>query len=154
MLKVLFSTSCSIKGNAYNVRICIDENSASDNILLTNDDFQLKSNPIDHLNYIRIEFELLNSEKIDSINKNDDTIPRAIILNKLLNIKRKELTQININYVEISELFLWTIKQIEVEIDSISGHQLYSILNENLLKLQDRPRSLLVFVNSQCGKGK
>jgi hypothetical protein len=113
----------------------------------------------DHLGYIRIEFEFLNSEKIDSIDKNDDTIPRTIILNKLLNIKRKETlsnttTQINLNYVEISELFLWIIKEIKIEIDSISGDQFYSILNENLLKIKDRPQSLLVFVNPQCGKRK
>lgn len=162
MLRVLFSTACSINDNAYNVRICIDGNSpehfppTSDNILLTNDSFQLKS---DHLGYIRIEFEFLNSKKIDSIDKNDDTIPRTIILNKLLNIKRKETlsnttTQINLNYVEISELFLWIIKEIKIEIDSISGDQFYSILNENLLKIKDRPRNLLVFVNPQCGKRK
>jgi hypothetical protein len=165
MSLILFSTSCYIKGNPYIVQICIDENSPEhslstlDNILLTNDNFQLKSDTVNNLTCIRIEFEFLTNEKINSINKNDDTIPRTIILNKLLNVKRienlsNESSQIHLNFVDISESFIWTVKQIELQTDSIASNQLCLILNENLLKLKNRPRNLLVFVNPKCGKGK
>lgn len=165
MSSILFSTSCYIKGNSYIIRVCIDENSPGhslptpDNILLTNDNFQLNSDTVNSFNCVRIEFELLINEKINSITKNDDTIPRTIILDKLLNVKRienltNESTQIHLNFVAISESFIWTVKQIELQTDSKAGNQFYLILNENLLKLKNRPRNLLVFVNPKCGKGK
>ncbi len=96
---------------------------------------------------------------MNPINKSVDTIPKIICLNQLVNVKRidslsNESIKMKINYVKISESFLWTLEGIEVEIDLISGNELYLILNENLSKLKDRPRNLLVFVNPICGKGK
>jgi hypothetical protein len=137
MSYILFSASCYIKGNPYNIHISIDEKyfvSTPENVVLITDHAQLKSNSVDNPNLILVEFKLLNDEKVNPINKSVDTIPKIICLNQLVNVKRidslsNESIEMKINYVQISESFLWTLEGIEVEIDLISGNELYLILN-------------------------
>jgi hypothetical protein len=130
MASPLFSTLCYIKGDSYNLRIRIDDDSES-----------------------TVNIELLINEK------NNDTIPKTISLNKLLHVKQNrqlsnESIQIDLSYVNICESFIWTVKRIELEVNSISGNELCQILTEYLSEMKHRPRNLLCFVNPQCGKGK
>ncbi len=64
-----------------------------------------------------------------------------------------ESIQVDLRYVDISESFIWRPKQIQLEMDSTIAHQFCLITARYLSKLKHRPRHLLVFVNSQCGKG-
>ncbi|CAF3725610.1 unnamed protein product [Adineta steineri] len=177
MSSILFSTSCYIKTEPYNLCISIDNDSIStiDDLLMKIDTSEIRSNSINILDSIQIYFKSLT---------NDDILSERIILNKLLSIKQNEIsvnksdsssllqrisskeiskdnkisssqsTQVNLSYVDISESFLWTVKQIELEMDSTSAQQLCSVLNQYLSKLKDRPRNLLVFINPECGNGK
>ncbi|CAF1640247.1 unnamed protein product, partial [Didymodactylos carnosus] len=67
-------------------------------------------------------------------------------------VSLSESTQVNLRYVDISESFIWRMKQIQLEMDSISAQQLCLISTQYLSKLKHRPQHLLVFVNPKCGK--
>lgn len=73
--------------------------------------------------------------------------------NKDHDVTLSKSTQIDLSYVDISESFMWTVKRIQLEMDSAVAHQLCLISTGYLSKLKHRPRHLLVFVNPQCGKG-
>ena len=53
--------------------------------------------------------------------------------------------------IHITEIFLWQVEQIKIQMDCASPKQFLSISQKNLLKIIGRPRNLLVFVNSICG---
>jgi hypothetical protein len=65
-----------------------------------------------------------------------------------------ESTQVNLSYVDISESFIWSVKRIQLEMNSTPAQQLCLISSRYLSKLKHRPRHLLVFINPECGKGK
>lgn len=64
-------------------------------------------------------------------------------------------TSIKISYVDVSNSIQWTIKTLELELDTeeIAG-ELYMNLNRCLSTLSQRPRRLLAFVNPLSGKGR
>jgi hypothetical protein len=105
---------------------------------------------------IQLHFEPLTDGKQNSSSNNNDKVPETIILNNLLNIKltgSSEPTQVDLRYVDISESFIWTVKQLQLEMDSEAANKLCLILTQYLSKLKHRPRHLLAFVNPQCGQG-
>ena len=149
MSSVLYNGRCLIKDKEYNVQISMEKNvieecqsNEGENHLLKADNFQLKSNT----DLVLIKFHLIDDRS---------TIPISLILNKILFLKQNEkssgeLIEIEMNYVHITEIFLWQVEQMNIQMDSISAMQFSSIINENLLKIVDRPRNLLVFVNPNC----
>jgi hypothetical protein len=106
----------------------------------------------------------LIDKKKNSSDNDDDAIPEMIILSKLLSIKPNvklsnestlsESSQVELSYVDISELFIWSVKRLQLEVDSTVAQQLCLISNRCLSKLKRRPRHLLVFINPECGNGK
>ncbi|UJR29327.1 hypothetical protein I4U23_010539 [Adineta vaga] len=164
MSSTLASTTCYIKTEPYDLGVCIENDSNSisattiDEILLL----------IDKLESIQFQFRSLTNKKLD------DEIPKIVDLNKLLNIKQikkssdesisssatqrfetksSQLIQLQFSYIDVSETFLWTIKRLEIELDSKFAQQLCLLSNQCLSKLKNRPRNLLVFINPECGKG-
>jgi hypothetical protein len=64
-------------------------------------------------------------------------------------------TLIKINYVDVSNSIQWTIKHLELEMDTEDmANELYANLNLCLSTLKQRPRRLLAFVNPLSGKGR
>lgn len=155
MTSILYSNSCLIEEKQYHVDICLKQgeneqcqSNDAENLLLKNDNFQLKQNE----NWIFIRFNLLNKEE-----KDDQTICPSLVLNKIIFIQQnektsKQLIEIEINYVQISESFLWNVQQMKIQMNSTSANEFCTLINEYLLKIADRPRNLLVFVNPNSGK--
>lgn len=82
--------------------------------------------------------------RLFSSTSNNDT--QAILLHKTL---------IRIHYVDVSNSIRWTIKTLEIELDTEEvANELYANLNVCLSTLKQRPRRLLAFVNPLSGKGK
>ncbi len=186
MFSTLFSATCYIKTQSYQLRIGINDDcnefstSTIDDILLKIDTDGSTANI---LSSIQLHFESLTTEKINSDHDNDDTAPEIIPFSKLLTIKlssesnsstmeqrsewfssqqtiksseisSSESTHVDLSYIDISESFLWSVKRIQLEMDTTAARQLCQISTQFLSKLKHRPRHLLVFINPQCGKGK
>jgi hypothetical protein len=63
-------------------------------------------------------------------------------------------TLIKINYIDVSDSIRWSIKSLELEMDTEDiANELYANLNLCLSTLKQRPRRLLAFVNPLSGKG-
>ncbi len=178
MSSTLFSTTCYIKTQSCQLRICLDDD-CNEFSASTIDDILLKSIPNtgNILSSIRLHFELLTDKKTNFNHENDGTVPEIIFFSKLLTIKLSnesnlsdwfslqqitknselplsESTPVDLSYIDISESFLWRVKRIQLEMDTTVARQLCQISTQFLAKLKHRPRHLLVFINPQCGKGK
>jgi hypothetical protein len=63
-------------------------------------------------------------------------------------------TSIKISYVDISNSIRWTVKRLELEVETEdTATELYTNLNSCLSTLTQRPHNLLAFVNPFGGKG-
>jgi hypothetical protein len=163
MPSTLLSTSCFINTEPYKLRICIDDD--SNEFSVSNIDDILSTSSAERiLDSIQFQFESLIDKKKNSSDNDDDAIPEIIILSKLFSIKPNvklsnestlsESSQVELSYVDISELFIWSVKRLQLEVDSTVAQQLCLISNRCLSKLKHRPRHLLVFINPECGNGK
>ncbi|CAF3561656.1 unnamed protein product [Rotaria sp. Silwood1] len=192
MSSTLFSTSCFIRTKLCRLCIYIDDDSnelsvgTNNSILLRADTCEAPSSAFQISRSIRLHFESLIEEKKNASTLDNDTIPRTILLNNILNIKltakssnepnsssllqyfswhsskqisenhettSSESIQIDLSYVHISESFIWTVKRLQLEMDSEAAYQFSLILTEYLSKLKHRPRHLVAFVNPHSGKG-
>lgn len=62
---------------------------------------------------------------------------------------------VEINYIDVSQSIRWSVKRVEVEVESENvADELCASLNLCLSALTQRPRHLLAFVNPYGGKGK
>ena len=62
---------------------------------------------------------------------------------------------VQITYVDVSNTIRWSVKRLELEVESEEGaNELCANLNQYLSTLTQRPRRLLAFVNPFGGKGK
>ena len=149
MSSIISSTKCFIKEQPFDLRICIDKNCVS-----TIDDLLLNiESTSDILNSFQLQFERL-------VDENDDIVPEIIPLKELFSIQRidkrdsSESPNVELSYIDISEIYLWSIKRIQLKMDLTVADQLIIVLPQLLAKLKNRPRHLLVFLNPQCGKSK
>ena len=140
MPSTLVSTTCYISQAPYDLRVCIDNNSEN-----------ISSTTIDESNSIQIQFKSLTNKKID------DTVPETIDFNKLLNIKQidkssnesipssviqrfekdpkssTESIQLQLSYIDISELFLWTVKRIKIDFEFFICTEIMFIIESILI---------------------
>ena len=178
MSSIVYSTRCFIREQEYRLWFSVDNDGKNDRVSTIDDlwskiDNEQSENVVNILNSFQLHFQLSTDEKIDRSDPNDDVIPQMISLNKLLSIKQTKKSQettknskrteipvsgslnIELSYVDISEIHLWSVKRIQLTIDGAAvADQLRLILTKFLAKLQYRPRHLLVFINPQCGKSK
>lgn len=148
----IFSTKCFIKEQSFHLRICIDQ----DFVSTIDDLLENIESTSDILNSFQFQFERLVDQK--TCDDNDEIVPEIIPLKKLFSIKTKrdssESSDVELSYIDISEIYLWRVKRIQLTMDSTVADQLIVVLPQFLGKLKHRPRHLLVFLNPQCGKSK
>ncbi len=182
MSSTLLSTTCYIKTKPYHLRICIDDdlqstidtNESTSSAVNSRSSIQLYfeslidkkkdsyGNNDDTIPEIIILSKLLNIKqtiKLSDESNSSSISQRFGSLSSERSSKSDEMplsesTQVDLSYVDISESFIWSVKRIQLEMDTTAAaQQLCLISTRYLSKLKHRPRHLLVFINSQCGKG-
>lgn len=156
MVYTLYSAPCTVNGDSHYVSICFDVDEHQDPPFSV-DQFVSSEENNHVLRSLRMEF----SRSPIAASSPPEQSDQNIFFSRLLSIKslvhehsETSVAQVHLQYADVSESLIWTIEQEQIEMDSKSATQFCLTVTKLLSKFQHRPKTLLVFVNPQCGKGK